>query len=135
MKQAEFATLKIDDKEIELPIVTGTEGEKGLDIGMLRKQTGYVTIDPGFMNTAACYSKITFIDGERGILRYRGIPVEELVDKHLFIEVAYLLVHGSLPNEEEKVELTSSVNISTSPIKMSLQRATMNAMTKKATQM
>lgn len=110
MKQAEFATLKIDDKEIELPIVTGTEGEKGLDIGMLRKLTGYVTIDPGFMNTAACYSKITFIDGERGILRYRGIPVEELVDKHLFIEVAYLLVHGSLPNEEEKVEFSKLLN-------------------------
>ena len=106
MKQSEFATLKIDDKEILLPVITGTEGEKGLDIGALRKQTGYVTIDPGFMNTAACYSKITFVDGERGILRYRGIPVEELVGKHLFIEVAYLLVHGSLPNEEEKMEFS-----------------------------
>ena len=75
----EFATLKFRDKEVVLPVVTGTEGEKGLDITGLRKSTGLVALDPGFVNTASCYSQITYIDGEKGILRYRGIPIEELV--------------------------------------------------------
>ena len=72
MKKNEFVVLKIGDREIQLPVVTGTEGEKAFDITQLRKQTGFITIDPGFMNTGACYSSITFVDGERGILRYRG---------------------------------------------------------------
>ena len=85
MNEEKFATIIIDDKEIKLPIVIGTEGEKGIDITNLRKNTGYVTIDPSFMNTAACFSKITFIDGEKGILRYRGIPIEYLVQNTRFV--------------------------------------------------
>jgi len=105
-----FATLKIDDKEIKLPIVIGTEGEKAVDIASLRRDTGFVTLDPSFMNTAACYSQITFVDGERGILRYRGIPIEDLVEKALFVEVAYLLVHGVLPTEEERRKFSAHLN-------------------------
>ncbi|QSH41193.1 citrate synthase [Lentisphaerota bacterium ZTH] len=94
----ETAKLIFNGKEIELPLVCGTMGEKALDISGLRKATGMVTIDPSFVNTAACYSKITYIDGEKGILCYRGIPIEELVEKNRFIETAYLLLHGKLPN-------------------------------------
>ena len=78
-EKKQFAELKVGEKTIELPIVIGSENEKAFDITGLRKQTGYVTLDPSFMNTASCYSSITFVDGERGILRYRGIPIEELV--------------------------------------------------------
>ncbi len=96
----EFAVLRIGDQEIQLPIIVGTEGERGIDISNLRKYTGCVTIDPSFVNTAACYSRITFVDGERGILRYRGIPVEQLVKSASFVRTAYLLVHGYLPDAE-----------------------------------
>ena len=105
------AILKFDNKEIELPIVTGTEGDKALDIHALRQQTGLVTIDPGFANTASCRSQITYIDGERGILRYRGIPIEELVKKSSFVDVAYLLVHGTLPTEQERLDFSSMLNL------------------------
>ena len=108
----EFATLKFKDKEVVLPVVTGTEGERGLDITGLRKATGLVALDPGFVNTASCYSQITYIDGEKGILRYRGIPIEELVQKVMFIDVAYLLVHGELPDEERRREFSSLLNTS-----------------------
>ena len=77
--ESEFAVLKIGGKEIKLPVVVGTEGEKAFDIAQLRKETGYVSLDQSLTNTAVCYSSITFIDGEKGILRYRGIPIEELV--------------------------------------------------------
>ncbi|MBQ7209130.1 MAG: citrate synthase [Lentisphaeria bacterium] len=107
---SEFATLKFRDKEVVLPVVTGTEGEKGLDITGLRKSTGLVALDPGFVNTASCYSQITYIDGEKGILRYRGIPIEELVQKVMFVDVAYLLVHGELPDEETRREFSSQLN-------------------------
>lgn len=99
--EPEFAVLKIDGKEIKLPVVVGTEGEKAFDIGQLRKETGYVSFDPSLTNTAVCYSRITFIDGEKGILRYRGIPIEELVKTGSFVKIAYLLVHGTLPDEEQ----------------------------------
>ena len=99
--EPEFAVLKIGGKEIKLPVVVGTEGEKAFDIAQLRKATGYVSFDPSLTNTAGCYSKITFIDGEKGILRYRGIPIEELVKTGSFVKVAYLLVHGTLPDEEQ----------------------------------
>ena len=98
----ESAVLKIDGKEIKLPILIGTEGERGIDIAELRKLTGHVTLDPSFMNTASCCSAITFIDGEKGILRYRGYPIEELVRKVTFVDTAYLLVHGSLPTPGER---------------------------------
>lgn len=105
-----FATLRIGDTEVELPVVVGSEGEKGIDISKLRDTTGYVTLDPGFANTAACYSQITYIDGQNGILRYRGIPIEELVKTESFVQVAFLLVHGELPDEEERRKFSALLN-------------------------
>ena len=105
------ALLKFGGHEVELPVVTGTEGDKALDIQNLRRSTGLVTIDPGFANTASCRSQITYIDGERGILRYRGIPIEELVKKSTFVDVAYLLVHGTLPTEQERLDFSSMLNL------------------------
>ena len=110
MKKNEFVVLKIGDREIQLPVVTGTEGEKAFDITQLRKQTGFITIDPGFMNTGACYSSITFVDGERGILRYRGIPIEELVKTGSFVQIAYLLVHGTMPDEKQRRDFSEMLN-------------------------
>lgn len=109
-EKKQFAELKVGEKTIELPIVIGSENEKAFDITGLRKQTGYVTLDPSFMNTASCYSSITFVDGERGILRYRGIPIEELVEKCSFTQVAYLLIHGKLANPEERLKFSKLLN-------------------------
>jgi len=96
------ATLTIGDKKIELPVVVGTEGELAIDISELRAKTGYITLDPGYGNTGACKSAITFIDGETGILRYRGIPIEQLAESSTFVEVAELLIFGNMPNDQEK---------------------------------
>ncbi len=90
-----------DGQTIELPVVVGSENEKALDISKLRSQTGYITLDPGFVNTGSCQSGITYLDGEKGILRYRGIPIEQLAEKSSFVEVAYLLIYGHLPNSKE----------------------------------
>ena len=98
---ADRAQLKLGDKTIDLPVVVGSEGEVGIDIGKLRASTGAVTLDPAFMNTASTTSAITFLDGERGILRYRGIPIEQLAEQATFVEVAYLLIYGHLPNQKE----------------------------------
>ena len=95
------AILVVDGREIELPIVEGTEGERAMDITRLREQAGLMTYDPSFGNTVACKSAITFIDGEKGILRYRGIPIEEFAESPNFIEVAWLLLSGELPTCEE----------------------------------
>ncbi|MDY6792981.1 MAG: citrate synthase [Thermodesulfobacteriota bacterium] len=95
------ARLIIDGETCELPIIEGSEGERALDISFLRKQTGLITLDPGYANTGSCESSITFMDGEKGILRYRGVPVEQLAEKATFKETAYLLIHGKLPNSEE----------------------------------
>ena len=95
------ARLIIDDNTYELPVVVGTEGEKAVDISMLRSASSYVTLDPGFANTGACKSAITFIDGEKGILRYRGIPIDQLAEKSTFVETAYLLINGDLPLKKE----------------------------------
>jgi citrate synthase len=95
------AKLELDGKSYTLPTVTGTEGEKAVDISSLRANTGYITLDEGYGNTGSCISKITFIDGDKGILRYRGIPIEELADKSSFIESAYLIIYGHLPNRAE----------------------------------
>src|SRR5947207_1939008 len=100
-KVTEKAELKVADKIIELPVIVGSENEKGIDIGKLRGQTGYVTLDPAFVNTASTTSSIAYLDGEKGILRYRGIPIEELAEKSTFVEVAYLLIYGKLPNSKE----------------------------------
>lgn len=93
--------LIVDGKEYELPIISGSEGERAIDISNLRSRTGLITIDPGYANTASCESSITFMDGEKGILRYRGIPVEQLAEHSTFRETAYLLINGKLPTREE----------------------------------
>ena len=90
-----------DGKEVELPMLVGSEGEKAVDIGNLRAQTGLVTLDSGYGNTGACKSAITYLDGEKGILRYRGYPIEELATKSRFVEVAYLLMYGELPTPKQ----------------------------------
>src|SRR6185312_6881601 len=95
------AELKINGNSYKLPIVQGTEQERGIDISSLRNQTGCITLDDGYGNTGSCRSAITFIDGEKGILRYRGIPIEELAEHSNFIEVAHLLIWGHLPNQAE----------------------------------
>ena len=95
------ASLEYDGKTLDLPLVKGSEGEVGIDIAQLRARTGMITLDPGFGNTGACKSSVTFIDGERGILRYRGYPIEELAAKSTFLEVAWLLVKGQLPTTAE----------------------------------
>jgi citrate synthase len=93
--------LKVNGKSCKLPVVEGTEKELAVDISALRNETGYITLDDGYANTGSCLSKITFIDGEQGILRYRGIPIEELAEKSTFIEVAHLIIFGRLPNSAE----------------------------------
>src|SRR5579883_1928099 len=95
------ATLQLDGKQFNFPVVIGTEGEKAVDISALRAQTGYITLDDGYGNTGSCESRITFIDGEKGILRYRGIPIEELAEKSTSIETAFLLIYGHLPTRPE----------------------------------
>jgi len=95
------AELILDGKTCKLPIVEGTERERAIDISSLRNQTGLITLDDGYGNTGSCESQITFIDGEEGILRYRGIPIEELAEKSTFIEVAHLLIMGRLPTNPE----------------------------------
>jgi citrate synthase len=95
------ATLSVDGREIDLPLVEGTENEVGIDISNLRTATGMVTLDPGYKNTGATTSAITYLNGEQGILRYRGYAIEELADKSTFVEVMYLLLYGDLPNNQE----------------------------------
>ncbi|HEV3455781.1 MAG TPA: citrate synthase [Thermoanaerobaculia bacterium] len=95
------ARVVLEGKEHELPVVVGSEGEKAIDIAQLRAQTGYITLDPGYGNTGACESAITFIDGEQGILRYRGYPIEEIAGKTDFVDICYLLIYGHLPNQDE----------------------------------
>ena len=96
-RSAGVARLEIDGKTAELPLIVGTEGEHGIDISKLRATTGAVTLDEGFVNTGSTTSAITFLDGEQGILRYRGYPIEVLAEKCDFVEVAYLLIFGELP--------------------------------------
>ena len=98
---ADTARLDLGDKVLDLPVIVGSEGEHAIDIRTLRAQSGYITLDDGYSNTGACESAITFIDGEEGILRYRGIPIEDLAAHSHFIEAAYLLIWGSLPTQEE----------------------------------
>ncbi|SDL17918.1 citrate synthase [Tessaracoccus oleiagri] len=95
------AVLKINDTELELPVVEATEGSSGLNIAKVLSQTGYTTLDTGYVNTASCQSAITYIDGDKGILRYRGYPIEQLAEKSTFLEVSYLLIYGQLPTKTE----------------------------------
>lgn len=98
---AEQASISYGGKTFDFPVVQGTENELAIDIKTLRTSTGLITLDPGYKNTGSCESAITFLDGEKGILRYRGYPIEELAEKADFLEVAYLLIFGELPNTEE----------------------------------
>jgi citrate synthase len=104
------ADIRVGNQVLPCPIYEGSEGEKALDIQVLRKETGLITYDPGFVNTGSCSSDITFIDGEKGILRYRGYDVDDLADHCEFVEVAYLLIHGSLPTAEQKSRYTELLN-------------------------
>src|SRR5262249_6531381 len=94
------ATLQYEGKSYVLPVVEGSEGERAVDITRLRQDSGLITLDSGYGNTGACRSSICFIDGEQGILRYRGYPIEELAQKSSFLEVAWLLLYGELPTRE-----------------------------------
>jgi len=105
-----YATLILEGKEIKLPILQGTEGEKAIDIRSLRKDTGFITYDPGYTNTGSCRSDITFVDGEQGILRYRGYPVEELAEHSTFVETAFLLINGEMPTRRELTRFSISLN-------------------------
>ena len=96
-----IARLEVDTKTYELPVVEGTEGDKAVDVSNLLGQSGYTTLDSSYANTAACISSITYIDGDRGILRYRGYDIAELCEKSTFMEVSYLLIYGKLPNPAE----------------------------------
>ncbi len=107
---SENASLVVGDKTYALPIIEGTEGEKAIDISKLRDQTGFVTLDIGYKNTGATQSSITFLDGELGILKYRGYPIEQLAGKSSFIEVAYLLIYGDLPTKSQLDEFQSHIS-------------------------
>src|SRR5215470_14422019 len=94
------------DSELDLAVKSATEGSVGIEVTKLLSTTGMVTLDPGFVNTAACSSEITYIDGDVGILRYRGYPIEQLAEKSSFMEVSYLLIYGHLPTESQLAHLT-----------------------------
>src|SRR5690348_10576260 len=106
---AKTATLTIDGVTHEFPIVEGTENEQGIDIGKLLEKTGAVTLDFGYKNTGATKSAITFLDGDKGILRYRGYSIEELAVKSSFLEVAYLLIWGELPKKDQLQKFTDDI--------------------------
>jgi citrate synthase len=106
----DFVEIKYNDHLFKLPVITGTEGEKAIDISRLRQETGFITLDVGYANTGSCTSSITFMDGEKGILRYRGIPVEQLAEHATFKETAYLLINGRLPNRRELTNFSVMLN-------------------------
>lgn len=106
----ESVTITYGDKTYEMPVIIGTEGEKAFDISRLRADTGLITLDTGYGNTGSCISDITFMDGEKGILRYRGIPVEQLAEKSTFKETSYLLINGHLPNRKDLIEFSIMLN-------------------------
>jgi citrate synthase len=100
--QSKTATLKIEDKEVTLPVMIGTEGEKAVDARKLRQDTGYIFYDQGYGNTGSCESAITYLDGDNGILRHRGYPIEQLAEHSEFVETAYLVIYGELPTQEQR---------------------------------
>ena len=105
----ETFTFEHEDRRVSLPLIRGSEGEAAIDIGRLRSDTGLITFDPGYANTGSCASAITFIDGEKGILRYRGYPIEELAEKSSFLEVAWLLLEGELPDHRQLEDFTGRI--------------------------
>ena len=106
---SDYAELNLDGNSYQLPIIEGTEHDKGLDISKLRATTGHITVDTGFKNTGSTQSSITFLDGEKGILRYRGYPIEQIAEKSSFLEVAYLLIYGQLPSQAELDQFMTSI--------------------------
>ncbi|HET7082208.1 MAG TPA: citrate synthase [Candidatus Limnocylindria bacterium] len=109
LSAAERATITVDGRSIDLPVVHGTDGDDGIDIGQLRAQTGLVTLDNGYGNTGSCASAITYLDGDTGILRYRGYPIEQLAERSTFLEVAYLLIYGELPSRAKLESFVDSI--------------------------
>lgn len=109
VQKVDSVHVKVGDQEIDLPIVEGSEGERGIDISKLRAKTGFITIDEGFVNTGSTRSAITFLDGEKGVLRYRGYPIEQLAKKSDFVETAFLLIHGELPTAAQAEEFRSGI--------------------------
>jgi citrate synthase len=107
--EPDTVTLHHDGRQLEMPVSHATEGASGIDVGKLLATTGMVTLDPGFVNTAPCSSQITYIDGDAGILRYRGYPIEQLAEKSTFIEVSYLLIYGRLPTRDELNAFTEKI--------------------------
>jgi citrate synthase len=110
---ADTAKLSVGGKEHELPVIVGTEGEVAVDISKLRGQSGVITLDDGYMNTGGTESSITFLDGEQGILRYRGYPIEQLAEKSTFLEVCYLLIYGELPSKKQFEDYRRNITIHT----------------------
>jgi citrate synthase len=106
----EKVKLIVDGKTYEFPLLVGSEGERAVDISSLRGRTGLITYDPGYANTGSCKSSITFMDGEKGILRYRGIPVEQLAEHSTFVETAYLLINGQLPDRRQLTRFSVMLN-------------------------
>jgi citrate synthase len=106
---SKIATLEVDGQKIELPVITGSENESAIDINKLRDLTGIITIDPGYKNSGSCKSEITFLDGELGILRYRGYSIEDLAEKASFLEVSYLLIFGELPTAPELEQFENGI--------------------------
>jgi citrate synthase len=109
-KEQQPAQITLDGTTYSLPVIVGTENEKAIDITKLRDQTGYITLDSGYKNTGATTSAVTFLDGEEGILRYRGYPIEQLAEKSTFTEVSYLLVYGKLPTKTELEKFNSDIS-------------------------
>ena len=110
---SEHAEIILEGKSYKFPVVTGTENEKAIDIAALRSESGYITLDSGYKNTGATKSAITFLDGEQGILHYRGYPIEQLAEKSNFIEVAYLLIYGALPSKQELEDFSGKIKMHT----------------------
>ena len=107
---SETARIILEGKEYEFPVIVGTENEKAIDISKLRASTGYITLDLGYKNTGSTKSAITYLDGENGVLRHRGYSIEELADNASFLEVAFLLIYGELPNKEQLEYFETSVS-------------------------
>jgi len=110
---SEIAKISFDGKEYELPVIEGSENEKAVDIAKLRGASGLITLDPGYKNTGSTQSAITFLDGEKGILRYRGYGIEELAEKSNFLEVSYLLIYGELPTQEQYEKFAGDITVHT----------------------
>src|SRR4029453_2831764 len=106
---SKIATLEIDGKTYEFPVIQGSENEVAVDISKLRDVSGVITLDPGYKNSGSCKSEITFLDGELGILRYRGYSIEELAEKSHFLEVSYLIIFGELPSAERLEQFENDI--------------------------